>query len=54
MALWDINERTGPVKTQCPSVGEFQGREAGVGGLVSWGRRGGIGGLLEGKHLKCK
>jgi hypothetical protein len=28
----------GPVKVLCPSVGECQGQEAGVGGLVSRGR----------------
>jgi hypothetical protein len=28
----------GPVKALCPSVGECQGQEAGVGGLVSKGR----------------
>jgi hypothetical protein len=28
-------EALGPVKVLCPSVGEFQGQEAGVGGLVS-------------------
>jgi hypothetical protein len=27
-------EALGPVKTQCPSVGECQGGEAGVGGWV--------------------
>jgi hypothetical protein len=42
----------GPVKVLCPSVGEFQNREAGMGGLVSW-RRGtgyGGGGLLRGNE----
>jgi hypothetical protein len=28
----------GPVKAQCPSVGEWQDQEAGVGELVSRGR----------------
>jgi hypothetical protein len=28
-------EALGPVKAQCPSVGECQYREVGVGGLVS-------------------
>jgi hypothetical protein len=28
-------EALGPVKAVCPSIGECQGREAGVGGLVS-------------------
>ena len=31
-------EALGPVKSLCPSVGEFQNREAGVGGLVVKGR----------------
>jgi hypothetical protein len=33
----------GPEKARCPSVGECQDREAGVGGLVSMGRENGIG-----------
>jgi hypothetical protein len=32
-------EALGPVKTLCPSVGEFQGQEAGVSVLVSSGRK---------------
>ena len=28
-------EVLGPVKALCPSIGECQGQEAGVGGLVS-------------------
>jgi hypothetical protein len=39
-------EALGLVKAQCPSVGECQDREAGVGGLVS---RGGGRGVSEGK-----
>ena len=35
----------GPEKARCPSVGECQDREAGVGGLVIRGRRDGIGGF---------
>jgi hypothetical protein len=31
-------EALGPVKAWCPSVGEGQDKEAGVGGLVSRGR----------------
>jgi hypothetical protein len=31
-------EALGPVKVICPSIGECQGQEAGVGGLVSRGR----------------
>ena len=31
-------EALGPMKAQCPSVGECQGQEAGVGGLVRGGR----------------
>jgi hypothetical protein len=36
-------EALGPVKAPCPSVGECEGREAGVGGLVSRGREDGMG-----------
>jgi hypothetical protein len=35
-------EALGPMKSLCSSVGECQGKEAGVGGLVSRGR--GLGG----------
>ena len=31
-------EALGPVKILCPSIGECQGQEAGVGGLVIRGR----------------
>jgi hypothetical protein len=35
-------EAVGPVKALCPSIGDCQGQEAGVGGLVNggggWGR----------------
>jgi hypothetical protein len=31
-------EALGPVKVLCPSVGECQDQEAGVGGLISRGR----------------
>ena len=41
-------EALGLVKTPCPSVGECQAREAGVGGLVNRGRGDGIGGFSEG------
>jgi hypothetical protein len=37
-------EALGLVKAQCPSTGEFQDREAGVGGLVNSGRGDGMGG----------
>jgi hypothetical protein len=42
------------VKAQCPSVGEYQDREVGVGGLKSIGRRDGMGDLEEklGKRIK--
>jgi hypothetical protein len=33
-------EALGSEKAPCPTVGECQGRKAGVGGLVSRGRRG--------------
>jgi hypothetical protein len=42
-------EALGPEKARCPSVGECQDREAGMGGLVSRRRGYGIGGFLEGK-----
>jgi hypothetical protein len=38
-----------PVKVLCPSIGECQGQEAGVGGLVSSGRGERIEEFLEGK-----
>ena len=46
------DEALEPVNALCPSVGEYQDREAGVGGLVSrrkgeWDR-----GFLEGKQRK--
>ena len=44
-------EALGPVKVLCPSIGEYQGQEAGVGGLVSRGR-GGNRGFSEGKPGK--
>jgi hypothetical protein len=52
-------EALGSVKVLCPSVGEGQGQEAGVGGLVSRGRWEGLGGFRRGnqergQHLKCK
>ena len=49
----------GPVKALCPSVGECQGQEAGVGELVSSGIGEGLRGFQSrnqerGQHLKCK
>jgi hypothetical protein len=44
-------EILGPVKAQCPSAGECQGQEAGVGRLVSRGR-GWVRGFSEGKPGK--
>jgi hypothetical protein len=41
-------EALGPMKASCPSVGECQGLEAGVSGLVGGGC-GGDRGFLEGK-----
>ena len=41
-------EALGPVKVLCPSIGECQGQEAGVGGLVSRGSEDDRG-FLEGK-----
>jgi hypothetical protein len=42
------------MKAVCPSVGECQGQEAEVGGLVSWERGEGLGRgcFLEGKSGK--
>jgi hypothetical protein len=37
-----LHKALGLVKVLCPSVGECQGQEAGVGGLVSRGRGKGI------------
>ena len=45
-------EALDPVKVLCPSVGECQDREAGVGGLVSRGRGNGIWGFSEEKWVK--
>ena len=45
-------EALSPVKILCPSIGECQGQEAGVGGLVSRGGGDGIGGFLEGGTRK--
>ena len=41
-------EGIGPVKVLCSSIGECLGQEAGVGGLVSRGRRKGIGDFQRG------
>ena len=41
-----------PVKFLCPSIGECQGKEAGLGGLGSRGRWEGDRGFLEGKQGK--
>ena len=50
-------EALGPVKAQCPSVGECQGREVGVGRwvgstLIEAGGGGWYMGFLEGKPRK--
>ena len=37
-----VREALGFLRAQCPSVGECQYREAGVGGLVTRGRRDGM------------
>ena len=44
-------EALGPMKALCPSVGECQGQEVGVGGLGSRGR-GGDRGFTEGNRGK--
>ena len=41
-------EALGPVKVLCPSIGECQGQEAGVGRLGSRGRRERIRGFWRG------
>ena len=41
-----------PVKALCLSVGECQGQEAGVGGLVSRGRGKGIGEVIFGGEFR--
>jgi hypothetical protein len=38
-------EILGPVKVLYPSIGEYQGQEVGVGGLVGRGKGEGIGAL---------
>jgi hypothetical protein len=38
------------VKVLCPSIGEFQGQEAGMGGLVSRGKEEGIEGFQRGNQ----
>ena len=50
-------EAFGPVNVLCPSIGECQGQEEGVGELVSRGRGEGKWGFSEGrpgKGMKCK
>jgi hypothetical protein len=49
-------EALGPVKAQCPSVGECQGGEVEVGGRVgnTHIEAGGRGNLERGEDLKCK
>jgi hypothetical protein len=42
-------EALGPVKVLCPSIGDCQGQEVGVSGLVSRGREGKDRGLSERK-----
>jgi hypothetical protein len=41
-------EALGPVKVLCPSIGEYQGQEAGVNGLASRENGEGIGGFRRG------
>jgi hypothetical protein len=40
LPILHLIQALGPVKDQCPSVGEYQDREVGVGGLVSRGEEG--------------
>lgn len=47
------------MKSQCPSIGECQDQEAGMGVLLSKGRGEGIrcfqrGNQVRGSHLKCE
>jgi hypothetical protein len=42
----------GPVRALCLSVGEYQGQEVGVGGLVSRGRGERIGGFRRGNQKR--
>ena len=41
-------EALGPMKAHCPRVGEYQVREAGVGGLAIMGRWDGVEGFQRG------
>jgi hypothetical protein len=43
-------EALGPGKVLCPSIGESQGQEAGVGGLESRGRGEGMGVFQRGNQ----
>jgi hypothetical protein len=43
-------EALGPVKVLCPSIGEGQGQEVGVGELGSMGRWEGIGDFQRGNR----
>jgi hypothetical protein len=54
ITLLDINRRRGPWSEQapCPSLGECQDREAGVGGLVSSGREDRKGVFLKGNQKR--
>jgi hypothetical protein len=45
-------EALGPMKVLCPSMGECQGQEAGVGVLVSRGSEEEIGDFLRGETSK--
>jgi hypothetical protein len=45
-------EALGTVKALCPNIGECQGQETGVGGLVRGGDGGEDGGFSEGKPGK--
>ena len=45
-------EALGPVKAQCPSVGECQDRKRGMGGLVSRRRGDGMGGGVQGGRMR--
>jgi hypothetical protein len=47
-------EALGPVKVLCPTIGECQDQEAGVGGMVGVGNRGFFGGETRKEDNICK
>jgi hypothetical protein len=43
-------EALGPVMVLCPIIGDCQGQQEGVGGVVSRGRKEGVGGFWRGNQ----